>query len=211
MCSNTGVRKLWQKRRQQRCIMGDKSRPNRIRRLRQNQQLQQRQIQRAIRSATTTGATTNTQINQWQYNFQFTRNISSSQSSTNTNQIKCPQYFSLTMTDLVLHTVLHGQENYHLFRFKFLIKRFTEMKSRGAEYFKINIPLSSSVDVDFVTINFIKTLWSMKHAQTRKKPQIMSTMSWYVDNGIDIEVTNSGYRGTDHMDRETCPFSGPFR
>ena len=43
------------------------------------------------------------------------------------------------MTDLVLHTVLHDQENYHLFRLKFLIKRFTEMKSRGAEYFKINI------------------------------------------------------------------------
>ena len=45
----------------------------------------------------------------------------------------------LTMTDLVLHTVLHGQENYHLFRLKFLIKRLAEMKSRGTEYFKINI------------------------------------------------------------------------
>ena len=31
------------------------------------------------------------------------------------------------------------QENYHLFRLKFFIKRFAEMKSRGAEYFEINI------------------------------------------------------------------------
>ena len=73
------------------------------------------------------------------------------------------------------------------------------------------IPLSSSVEVDFVAINFIETLWRMKHAQTCKKPRIMSTKSPYVDNGIDIKATNTGYRGTDHMDRETCPFSGPFR
>ena len=43
------------------------------------------------------------------------------------------------MTDLVLHTVLHDQKNYHLFRLKVLIKLFAKMKSRGAEYFEINI------------------------------------------------------------------------
>ena len=43
------------------------------------------------------------------------------------------------MTDLVLHAVLHDQKNYHLFRLKILIKLFVKMKSRGAEYFEINI------------------------------------------------------------------------
>ena len=43
------------------------------------------------------------------------------------------------MTDLVLHAVLHDQKNYYLFRFKILIKLFAKMKSRGAEYFEINI------------------------------------------------------------------------
>ena len=43
------------------------------------------------------------------------------------------------MIDLVLHAVLHEQKNYHLFRFKILIKPFAKMKSRGAEYFEINI------------------------------------------------------------------------
>ena len=56
------------------------------------------------------------------------------------------------------------------------------------------IPLSSSVDVDFVVINFIKTLWPMKHTQTRKKPRIMSTMSWYVDNGIYATAFGCGHK-----------------
>ena len=43
------------------------------------------------------------------------------------------------MTDLVLHTVLHGQKKYHSFRLKFLIKRIAEMQNRGTEYFGINI------------------------------------------------------------------------
>ena len=42
------------------------------------------------------------------------------------------------MTDLVLHAALHHQKNYHLFRFKFLIKLFVEMKSKGTEYLNIN-------------------------------------------------------------------------
>ena len=40
------------------------------------------------------------------------------------------------MTD---HAVLHDQKNYHLFRFKILMKLFAKRKSRGAEYFEINI------------------------------------------------------------------------
>ena len=47
--------------------------------------------------------------------------------------------YSLNMIDLVLHAVLHDQKNYHLFRLKILIKLFAKMKSRGAEYFEINI------------------------------------------------------------------------
>ena len=43
------------------------------------------------------------------------------------------------MTDLVLHTVLHDQKKYHLFRFNILIKLFAEMESRGDEYLEINI------------------------------------------------------------------------
>ena len=43
------------------------------------------------------------------------------------------------MTDLVLHTVLHGQKNYHFFRLTLLIKRMAEMQSRDTEYFGINI------------------------------------------------------------------------
>ena len=35
--------------------------------------------------------------------------------------------------------MIHDQENYNLYRLKFLIKRLAEMKSRGTEYFKINI------------------------------------------------------------------------
>ena len=30
-------------------------------------------------------------------------------------------------------------KNYYLFRFKFLIKLLAEMKSRGTEYFKVNV------------------------------------------------------------------------
>ena len=41
------------------------------------------------------------------------------------------------MIDLVIHAVLHDQKNYHLFKFKILIKLFAKMKSRGAEYFEI--------------------------------------------------------------------------
>ena len=43
------------------------------------------------------------------------------------------------MADLVLHEGLHDQKNYHLNRFKILIKLFAKMNSRGAEYFEINI------------------------------------------------------------------------
>ena len=43
------------------------------------------------------------------------------------------------MTDLVLHTVLHGQKIFHSFRLKFLIKRIAEMQISGTGYFGINI------------------------------------------------------------------------
>ena len=42
--------------------------------------------------------------------------------------------YRIIMTDLVLHAVLHDQKNYHLLRFKFLIKLLAEMKSNGTEY-----------------------------------------------------------------------------
>ena len=45
----------------------------------------------------------------------------------------------LTADLLVLHAVLHDQKNYHLFRLEILIKLFAKMKSRGVEYFEINI------------------------------------------------------------------------
>ena len=47
--------------------------------------------------------------------------------------------YPLSMIDLVIHAVLRNQNKYHLFRLKLLIKRFAEMKSRGSEYFEINI------------------------------------------------------------------------
>ena len=36
--------------------------------------------------------------------------------------INLNEIIELTMTDLVLHAVLYDKKNYHLFRFKFLIK-----------------------------------------------------------------------------------------
>ena len=45
----------------------------------------------------------------------------------------------LTMTDLVLHAVLHENKNYHFLNIYFLIKRSSEMKSMGTKYYEINI------------------------------------------------------------------------
>ena len=69
------------------------------------------------------------------------------------------------MTDPVLHAVLHDQKNYHLFRLKISIKLFAKMKSRGAEYFEINIEymLYIMYAIDYIHTNRRDTLFLDKY------------------------------------------------
>ena len=105
--------------------------------------------------------------------------------------------FVLTMTDLLLlHAVLHDQKNYYLFRFKILIKLFAEMKSRGAEYFEINIECMLYIVCGrlhtYQTIKFnLKKLFSRQSCVTWLK--VTSKISWSKNKESRSDVNYSPY------------------